>query len=54
MYGDIPFRSGGNSFISSSILPAIPAAAFAGPGGKDRDRLYIVGADGQVTVLSLK
>jgi hypothetical protein len=32
----------------------VPAAAFAGPGGKDHDRLYIVGTDGQVTVLSLK
>jgi hypothetical protein len=32
----------------------VPAAAFAGPGGKDHDRLYIAGADGQVTVLSLK
>jgi len=32
----------------------VPAAAFAGPGGKKRDRAYVVGADGQVAVLVLK
>jgi hypothetical protein len=32
---------------------AIAAAAFAGPGGKSRDRLYVVDAGGKVTVLIL-
>ena len=32
----------------------MPVAAFAGPGGKTRDRTYIVNPAGQVTVLILK
>jgi hypothetical protein len=30
------------------------AAAFAGPGGKDKDRVYVIGPDGSVSVLVLK
>jgi len=33
---------------------AIPAVAFAGPGGKDRDRVYVVDGAGKVTVLILR
>jgi hypothetical protein len=33
---------------------AMPAAAFAGPGGKGKDRVYVVDAAGHVTVLVLK
>jgi len=33
---------------------ATPAAGFAGPGGKDKDRLYVVDAAGNVTVLTIK
>jgi len=33
---------------------AIAAVAFAGPGGKNRDRVYVVDAAGQVTVLTLR
>jgi hypothetical protein len=32
----------------------MPVAAFAGPGGKDKDRVYVVDAAGNVTVLTLK
>ena len=32
----------------------VPAAAFAGPGGKECDRVYVVGTDGKVTVLVLR
>jgi len=39
--------------IGGVSLPA-QAAAFAGPGGKDKDRVYIVGPDGSVSVLVLK
>lgn len=39
--------------IGSVSLPA-QAAAFAGPGGKDKDRVYVVGPDGSVSVLVLK
>jgi hypothetical protein len=39
--------------IGGLSLPA-QAAAFAGPGGKDRDRVYVVGTDGSVNVLVLK
>ena len=35
-------------------MRAMPAAAFAGPGGKDRDRAFVVDASGHVTVLILK
>jgi hypothetical protein len=31
----------------------VPATGFAGPGGKERDRVYVVGTDGHVTVLAL-
>lgn len=34
-------------------LPA-QAAAVAGPSGKDKDRVYLVGPDGSVSVLVLK
>jgi hypothetical protein len=34
-------------------LPA-QAVAFAGPGRKDKDRVYVVGPDGSVSVLVLK
>jgi hypothetical protein len=33
---------------------ALPAVAFAGPGGKARDRVYVVDGAGQVTVLTLR
>ena len=33
---------------------AIPAAGFGGPGGKEHDRVFVVGTDGQVTVLVLQ
>jgi len=33
---------------------AIPAAAFVGPGGKERDRAYVVDAAGKVTVLLIQ
>ena len=39
--------------IGGVSLPA-QAAAFAGPGGKDKDRVYVVGPDGSVSVLALK
>jgi hypothetical protein len=39
--------------IGRNVLP-VPAAAFAGPGGKDKDRVFVVDAAGNVTVLSLK
>ena len=32
----------------------MPVAAFAGPGGKDKDRVYVVDVAGNVTVLILK
>jgi len=32
----------------------MPVAAFAGPGGKHNDRVYVVDAAGNVTVLALK
>ena len=44
--------------FDSSLRPAgrqaLPAVAFAGPGGKNRDRAYVVDAAGKVTVLILK
>jgi len=39
--------------IGGVALPA-QAVAFAGPGGKDKDRVYVVGRDGSVSVLVLK
>jgi hypothetical protein len=39
--------------IGGVSLPA-QAAAFAGPGGKDKDRVCVVGPDGSVSVLVLK
>jgi len=39
--------------LAGYALPA-QAAAFAGPGGKDKDRVYVVGPDGSVSVLVLK
>ena len=32
---------------------AAPAAGFAGPGGKDKDRVYVVDAAGNVIVLTI-
>jgi len=32
----------------------VPAAAFAGPGGKNNDRTFVIGSDGSVTVMVLK
>jgi hypothetical protein len=32
----------------------MPVAAFAGPGGKNKDRVYVVDPSGQVTILKLK
>ena len=32
---------------------AISSVAFAGPGGKERDRVYVVDAAGAVTVLAI-
>jgi hypothetical protein len=32
----------------------MPVAAFAGPGGKNKDRVYVVGPDGNVTILVVK
>jgi hypothetical protein len=31
-----------------------PAAGFAGPGGKDKDRVYVVDVAGNVTILTVK
>jgi hypothetical protein len=46
----------GVHLFGADLKPAgsqsIPAVAFAGPGGKARDRLYVVGGDGKVTVLT--
>ena len=39
--------------IGGISLPA-QLAAFAGPGGRDKDRVYVVGSDGSVSVLVLK
>ena len=39
--------------VGRSVLP-VPAAAFAGPGGKNKDRVFVVDSAGTVTVLSLK
>jgi hypothetical protein len=39
--------------VGRDVLP-VPAAAFAGPGGKDKDRVFVVDTAGNVTVLSLK
>jgi hypothetical protein len=36
-----------------NVLP-VSAAAFAGPGGKNKDRAFVVGPDGSVTVMVLK
>jgi len=33
---------------------AMSVAAFAGPGGKNRDRVYIVDGSGKVSVLAVK
>jgi hypothetical protein len=32
----------------------IPSVAFAGPGGKQKDRVFVVGPDGNVTVLVVR
>ena len=39
--------------IARRVLPTV-AAAFAGPGGKQKDRAFVVDAAGKVTVLILK
>jgi hypothetical protein len=39
--------------VGRNVLP-VPAAAFAGPGGKEKDRVFVVDTAGNVTVLSLK
>jgi hypothetical protein len=39
--------------IGGHELP-VPAAGFAGPGGKDRDRVYVIDVAGNVTILVLK
>jgi hypothetical protein len=39
--------------VGRNVLP-VPAAAFAGPGGKNKDRVFVVDTAGNVTVLSLK
>ena len=39
--------------IGGKVL-SVPAAAFAGPGGKDRDRVFVIDAAGNVTILSLE
>jgi hypothetical protein len=36
-----------------SLALASPAVAFAGPGGKQKDRVYVVDAAGNVLVLAL-
>jgi hypothetical protein len=33
---------------------AMPVAAFAGPGGTNRDRVFVVGSSGAVSILTLK
>jgi len=33
---------------------AMSAAGFAGPGGKERDRVYVIDAGGKVTVLVME
>ena len=38
--------------IGRHVLPSV-AAAFAGPGGKQKDRVYVVDAAGNVTVLAV-
>jgi hypothetical protein len=39
--------------IGRNVLP-VSAAAFAGPGGKEKDRVFVVDTAGTVTVLSIK
>jgi hypothetical protein len=34
--------------------PLAPAVAFVGPGGKNKDRVYVVDAAGNVTILTVK
>ena len=38
-------------FLGRQVVPAV---AFAGPAGKERDRVYVVDAAGNVTVLGLR
>jgi len=39
--------------IGCHVLPTV-ATAFAGPGGKQKDRAYVVDAAGKVTVLIIE
>jgi hypothetical protein len=39
--------------VGGLTLPT-PAVAFVGPGGKNKDRVYVVDAAGNVTVLTVK
>ncbi len=39
--------------VGRNVLP-VPAIAFAGPGGKEKDRVFVVDAAGNVTVLTIK
>ena len=39
--------------VGRNVL-SVPAAAFAGPGGKDKDRVFVLDAAGKLTVFSLK
>jgi hypothetical protein len=46
--------TGGTSVFKKVGSNALPLASFAGPGGKNRDRVFAIGPDGSVTVLTLR
>jgi hypothetical protein len=39
--------------LGGSVLP-VPPIAFAGPGGKDKDSVFVIDSTGQVTIVVLK
>jgi hypothetical protein len=52
LFGADPLGAGLKMLGSHAM--AVPAAAFAGPGGKQKDSVYVVDQAGSVTVLSVK
>jgi hypothetical protein len=51
LFGGDP-ATGSMKKVGEQKIPT--AAAFAGPGGKNKDRVYVIGPDGVVSVLVLK
>ena len=50
LFGNDP---SGAKFKTIGSYP-LPVAAFAGPGGKNKDRVFVVGSSGNITILTLK